>query len=79
MGPYQVVVEEISAGAAGAGETVRKSVRQAKLTPVHVPGTTTDESAELKRLPRENTELRWANAILKTASIVSSFDQKVEV
>ena len=32
------------------------------------PGTTTEESAELKKLRRENAELRRANAILKTAS-----------
>ncbi|ANZ82587.1 Mobile element protein [Mycobacterium tuberculosis] len=32
------------------------------------PGTTTEESAELKRLRRDNAELRRANAILKTAS-----------
>jgi transposase-like protein len=50
---------------------------RAKLTSIHVLGTTTDESAELKRLPRENAELRRVKAILKTASIVSSFDQKV--
>ena len=31
-------------------------------------GTTTEESAELKRLQRENAELRRANAILKTGS-----------
>ena len=32
------------------------------------PGVTTEESAELKRLKRENAELRRANAILKAAS-----------
>ena len=32
------------------------------------PGTTTDVSAELTRLRRENAELRRANDILKTAS-----------
>ena len=32
------------------------------------PGTTSDESAELKRLKRENAELRRANAILRSAS-----------
>jgi transposase-like protein len=31
-------------------------------------GTTTEESAELKRLRRENAELGRANAILKTVS-----------
>jgi transposase len=32
------------------------------------PGTTSEESAELKKLRREVNELRRANAILKTAS-----------
>lgn len=49
-------------------ETVRKWVRQAQVDAGSRPGTTTEESAELKRLKRENAELRRANAILKTAS-----------
>ena len=49
-------------------ETVRKWVRQAEVDAGARPGTTTEESAELKRLRRENAELRRANAILKTAS-----------
>ena len=32
------------------------------------PGTTTEESDELKRLRRENAELKRANDILKAAS-----------
>ena len=32
------------------------------------PGASSDESAELKRLRRENAELRRANEILKSAS-----------
>lgn len=32
------------------------------------PGVTSDESAELKRLRRENAELKRANEILRTAS-----------
>jgi transposase len=46
----------------------RKWVRQAQVDAGARPGTTTEESAELKRLRRENAELRRANAILKTAS-----------
>jgi transposase len=38
------------------------------LTPASGPGTTGEESAELKRLRRENAELRRANEILKAAS-----------
>jgi transposase len=52
----------------GTAETVRKWVRQAQVDAGARAGTTTEESAELKRLRRENAELRRANAILKTAS-----------
>lgn len=52
----------------GTAETVRRWVRQAQVDAGARPGTTTEESAELKRLRRENAELRRANAILKTAS-----------
>jgi transposase len=34
----------------------------------HRPGTTSEESAELKRLRRENAELHRPNEILKAAS-----------
>ncbi len=52
----------------GTAETVRKWVRQAEVDAGQRPGTTADESAELKRLRRENAELRRANEILKAAS-----------
>jgi transposase len=52
----------------GTAETVRRWVRRAQIDAGARPGTTTEESAELKRLRRENAELRRANAILKTAS-----------
>jgi transposase len=52
----------------GTPETVRKWVRQAEVNGGRRPGTTTEESAELKRLRRENAELKRANAILKAAS-----------
>ncbi len=53
----------------GTAETVRKWVRQAQVDAGARPGTTTEESAELKRLKRENAELKRANAILKAASV----------
>ena len=49
-------------------ETLRKWVRQAEVDQGARPGVTSEESAELKRLKRENAELRRANAILKAAS-----------
>jgi transposase len=52
----------------GTAETVRRWVRQAQIDAGARPGTTTEESTELKRLRRENAELRRAKAILKTAS-----------
>jgi transposase len=49
-------------------ETVGKWVRQAEVDTGRRAGTTSEESAELKRLRRENAELRRANEILKAAS-----------
>jgi transposase len=52
----------------GSAETVRKWVRRAEVDTGQRPGVTSEESAELKRLRRENAELRRANEILKSAS-----------
>jgi transposase len=52
----------------GSGETVRKWFRQNEIDAGGREGTTSLESAEVKRLRRENAELRRANAILKAAS-----------
>jgi transposase len=52
----------------GTAETLRKWWRQAQVDAGSRPGVTSDESAELKRLRRENAELRRANEILKAAS-----------
>ena len=52
----------------GSVETVRKWCRQAEVDRGSRPGVTTEEAAELRRLKRENAELRRANAILKAAS-----------
>ena len=49
-------------------ETVRLWVRQAEKDAGRRPGATTVELAELKRLKRENSELRRANDILKAAA-----------
>jgi len=49
-------------------EALRRWVRQAERDRGERAGLTTDERAELKRLQRENFELKRANDILKTAS-----------
>ena len=49
-------------------ETVRKWVRQGQVDAGDRGGVSTEEAAEIKRLRRENAELRRANAILKAAS-----------
>jgi transposase len=52
----------------GTAETLRKWVRQAEVDAGTRPGVTSEESAEMRRLKRENAELRRANEILKAAS-----------
>jgi len=52
----------------GTAETLRKWVRQAEVDAGQRPGVTGEESAEIRRLKRENAELRRANEILKAAS-----------
>lgn len=49
-------------------ETLRKWRRRAEIDAGTRPGVTSDELAEIKRLKRENAELRRANDILKAAS-----------
>jgi transposase len=49
-------------------ETLRQWVRQAEVDAGQRPGVTSEECAEIKRLRRENAELRRANEILKAAS-----------
>ncbi len=60
------------AGLLGVGttETVRKWVRQAEIDAGALPGDTTEESAELKRLKRENAELRSAPMLSWAGSTV---------
>lgn len=49
-------------------EALRRWVRQAERDAGTRPGLSTDERAELKRLQRENFELKRANEILRKAS-----------
>ena len=52
----------------GNPETVQIWIRQSEVDGGQRPGITTDENEELRRLRRENAELRRANGILKAAS-----------
>ncbi|MFP5073242.1 IS3 family transposase, partial [Pseudonocardia nantongensis] len=61
----RVVAEKLGVGSV---ETVRKWVRQSEIDGGDRPGVTTEESEELRRLKRENAELKRANEILKAAS-----------
>ena len=53
-------------------ETLRNWVTQAEIDDGVRPGTTIDAAARIAELERENRELRWANEILKTASVKST-------
>jgi transposase len=62
----------------GTAETLRKWVRQAHVDAGQRPGVTSEESAELRRLRRENAELRRANEILKAASASAFFAAELD-
>lgn len=63
-----VVIKETALKLNIAVETLRRWVGQAEIDAGTRPGVTAVEQAEIKRLKRENAELRRANEILKTAS-----------
>jgi transposase len=50
-------------------EALRKRVRQAEIDTGRREGLTSQEHEEIKKLRRENFELRRANEILKSASV----------
>ena len=52
----------------GSPETIRTWIRREQVDAGDRPGVTTDAQMEIKRLKRENAELRRANEILKAAS-----------
>jgi transposase len=52
----------------GSAETLRTWVRREQVDAHRVPGVTSEQAEELKRLKRENAELRRANEILKAAA-----------
>lgn len=51
-----------------AEESVRRWRRKAQIDAGERPGTTSSEHAEIRKLRRENAELRRANEVLKSAS-----------
>lgn len=53
----------------GCHETVQTWVRQVEVDSGKRSGTTTLENEEIRKLRRENAELRRANGILKAASV----------
>ena len=71
-GEYETEYAAIRSVAAKLGistaETLRKWVRQAEADAGQRLGVTSEESAEIRRLKRENAELRRANELLKAAS-----------
>ena len=52
----------------GSPETIRTWIRRQQVDAGMRPGLSTDTAEEIKRLRRENAELRRANEILKAAS-----------
>ncbi|QEA29474.1 transposase [Microbacterium sp. CBA3102] len=52
----------------GSPETIRTWIRRVQVDGGQRPGVTSDAQAEIKKLKRENAELRRANEILKAAS-----------
>lgn len=61
-------IRSISSKIGCSAETLRNWVRQAERDAGRRPGLTTAEREELKKLKRENFELRRANEILRKAS-----------
>ncbi|WUW68047.1 transposase (plasmid) [Streptomyces sp. NBC_01455] len=61
----QAVAEKLDIG---SRETLRNWVKQHEIDAGTRPGTTTEESAQLKALKKEIAELKRANEILKAAA-----------
>ena len=63
-----VVIRETAPKLSVAVETLRRWVEQAEVDAGKQPGVRTEAQEEIRKLKRENAELRRANEILKTAS-----------
>ena len=62
-------VAQVAADLGMHPEALRKRVRQAEIDSGRREGLTSEEHEEIKKLRRENFELRRANEILKSASV----------
>ena len=65
---YQAITAVAQMLGIGSPETLRTWIRRQQVDVGDRPGVTTDAAEEIKRLKRENAELRRANEILKAAS-----------
>ena len=62
------MIKEVAPRLGIANETLRRWANQEQVDTGQRPGVTTEESVEIRRLKSDNSELRRANEILKTAS-----------
>jgi transposase len=62
-------IAQVAADLGVSSETLRRHVRQVEIDTGRREGLTSEEREEIKRLKRENFELRRANEILKSASV----------
>ena len=65
---YQAMTAVAQMLGIGSPETIRTWIRREQVDAGDRPGVTTDAAVEIKRLKRENAELRRGNEILKAAS-----------
>ena len=65
---YQAMTSVAQMLGIGSPETIRTWIRREQVDAGDRPGVRTDAQMEIKRLKRENSELRRANEILKAAS-----------
>ncbi|WP_028279046.1 IS3 family transposase [Arthrobacter sp. H5] len=65
---YQAMTAVAGMLGIGSPETIRTWIRRQQVDTGDRPGVTTDTQAQIKKLKRENAELRRANEILKAAS-----------
>jgi transposase len=65
----KTVISRVARQLGVGDESLRSWVKQTEVDVGKRPGLTTDEQAELKRLRKENSELRRSNDILQSAAV----------